>query len=56
MIVSGTTGERAAARPRTPALVFGAIAAAIAVLVGAVALTSRQSPPPTIAEFAPQAV
>lgn len=43
-------------RPRTPALVLGAVAAAIAVLVGAVALTSRQSPPPTIAEFAPQAV
>ena len=44
------------ARPRTPALVLGAVVAAVCVLVGAVALTSRQQTPPTIAEFAPQAV
>ena len=54
--MSGTTPARVAARPRTPALVMGAIVVAISVLVGAVALTSRQSAPPTIAEFAPQAV
>ncbi len=46
----------ASARPRTPALVLGAIVVAVAVLVAAVALTSRQQTPPTIAEFAPQAV
>lgn len=53
--MTGTT-RGVPARPRTPSLVFGAVVVAIAVLVGAVALTSRQSPPPTIAEFAPQAV
>lgn len=44
------------ARPRTPALVLGTLATALAVVVAAVALTSRGSSPPTIAEFAPQAV
>lgn len=43
-------------RPRTPALVLGTVVVAVAVLVAAVALTSRQQTPPTIAEFAPQAV
>lgn len=42
--------------PRTPALVLGSLVVAVCVLVGAVALTSRQQAPPTIAEFAPQAV
>lgn len=46
----------AASRPRTPALVLGSIVVAVSVVVGAVALTSRQQTPPTIAEFAPQAV
>jgi hypothetical protein len=36
--------------------VLGAVVVAVAVLVAAVALTSRQNTPPTIAEFAPQAV
>lgn len=46
----------ASSRPRTPALVLGAVVVAVSVVVAAVALTSRQSSPPTIAEFAPQAV
>ena len=46
----------AATRPRTPAIVFGSIVAALSVLVAAVALTARQAAPPAIAEFAPQAV
>ena len=45
-----------AARPRTPALILGSIVLALAVLVAAVALTARQTAPPAIAEFAPQAV
>lgn len=45
-----------AARPRTPGLVLGGVVVAVSVLVAAVALTSRQAAPPTIAEFAPQAV
>lgn len=49
-------GVSAPSRPRTPALVLGAVVVAISVLVAAVALTSRQQTPPTIAEFAPQAV
>jgi hypothetical protein len=43
-------------RPRTPALVLGTVVLALSVLVAAVALTSRGQTPPTIAEFAPQAV
>lgn len=43
-------------RPRTPALVLGAVVVALVVLVGAVALTARQLSPPAIAEFAPQAI
>jgi len=50
------SSRAAAPRPRTPALVLGSVVVAVAVLVAAVALTSRQSAPPTIAEFAPQAV
>ena len=42
--------------PRTPGLMLGAVVVAVAVLVAAVALTSRQAAPPTIAEFAPQSV
>jgi hypothetical protein len=49
-------GSAAPSRPRTPALVLGAVVVAVSVLVGTVALTSRQQTPPTIAEFAPQAV
>ena len=48
--------QAAAAPPRTPAIVLGSIVAALAVLVAAVALTARQTAPPAIAEFAPQAV
>jgi hypothetical protein len=44
------------ARPKTPAIVLGAVVAVLSVLVAAVALTSRQAAPPAIAEFAPQSV
>lgn len=44
------------ARPRLPALVNLAVVGLILTLVAALALTSRQTPPPTVAEFAPQAV
>jgi hypothetical protein len=46
----------AAASPRTPSVVLLAVVSAVSVLCAAVALTARQSSPPTIAEFAPQAV
>src|SRR2546427_174274 len=45
----------ASGRPRTPGLVYTALAVALVVIVAIVALTARQTPPPTIAEFAPQA-
>jgi hypothetical protein len=48
------SGEQA--RPRTPAFVQIGLAVGIAVLLAAVTLTTRQPPPPAIAEFAPQAV
>src|SRR5688572_27116309 len=44
------------ARPRTPGAVYAVMSVVLVVLVGALALTARQTPPPTIAEFAPQAV
>src|SRR5688572_2219369 len=43
-------------RPRAPGVAYAAVSVVLALLVGVLALTSRQSPPPTIAEFAPQAV
>lgn len=42
--------------PRIPAIINSVVAAAIVVVLAAVALTARQTPPPTIAEFAPQSV
>ena len=42
-------------RPRSPAFVQMALALAVAVMLFAVTLTTRQPPPPAIAEFAPQA-
>ena len=43
-------------RPRGPAVVYTALGMVLLVLIVGFALTSRQPPPPTIAEFAPQAV
>src|SRR5687768_3921919 len=43
-------------RPRTPGVAYAVLTLVLATLVGTIALTSRQSAPPTIAEFAPQAV
>src|SRR5687768_8815945 len=43
-------------RPRSPGVAYAVLTLALSVLVGALALTSRQPAPPTIAEFAPQAV
>lgn len=43
-------------RPRTPGLVYTALSAVLLVIISAVALTSRQPPPPSISEFAPQSV
>lgn len=46
----------AVARPRLPGLLNVGTVTVVVVLVAAVALTARQTPPPTVAEFAPQAV
>ena len=43
-------------RPRGPGFTYTVLALVLVVLVAALALTARQPPPPTIAEFAPQAV
>src|SRR5688500_8788307 len=48
--------QGAQTRPRSPGLAYSVVTVALAVLVGTLALTSRQTAPPTIAEFAPQAV
>lgn len=45
-----------ASRPRSPAVVHIALSMAILLLVAIAALTTRQQQPPSIAEFAPQAV
>ncbi len=47
------TGSRN--RPKGPGVVYSAVATAMLLLVGIVALTASQPPPPSIAEFAPQA-
>src|SRR5687767_11071042 len=43
-------------RPRTPGIVYGAATIVLLVVLASIALSTRQPPPPTIAEFAPQAV
>lgn len=48
--------DRPGTRPRTPGLFYTAITLVVVLLVGIVSLTHAQPPPPTIAEFAPQAV
>ena len=42
--------------PKSPGVIYSVIAVSMVVLLGTLALSSRQPPPPTIAEFAPQAV
>src|SRR5688500_10546893 len=42
--------------PRSPGVVYAVATTALVVLLATFALTTRTLPPPTIAEFAPQAV
>lgn len=51
-----TTPEPVVRRPRGPGLVFSIGATLVLLLVGVVALDAAQSPPPTVAEFAPAAL
>src|SRR5687767_13535688 len=53
---SGWTRTRNAGRPRVPGVAYSALSLVLLGLVATLALTSRQASPPTIAEFAPQAV
>lgn len=48
--------DAARARPRLPAFLNLTASGVVVALVAALAVTSRQTPPPTVAEFAPQAV
>src|SRR4051812_43652244 len=48
--------QPATRRPRGPGAVYGVLAVLLLVLIAALALSSRNPPPPTIAEFAPQSV
>lgn len=43
-------------RPRAPGMVYAVFSAGIVLVVGALALTASQAPPPQVAEFAPQAI
>jgi hypothetical protein len=43
-------------RPRAPGVVVLVLTAAVAVLVAVIGITARAAPPPTVAQFAPQAV
>lgn len=43
-------------RPRAPGATYAVVVAAVMVFVATVAFTARPAPPPTVAEFAPQAV
>lgn len=51
--VNGTGSE--GGRPRGPGLVYSALSIVLVLILTVVALTMSQPPPPTIAEFAPQA-
>src|SRR5688500_6734415 len=51
---SGKGDHRGA--PRVPGVVSGVTVGVVFALVAAVSMTARQEPPPTVAEFAPQAV
>ena len=44
-----------ARRPRPPGFVYSAMSMALLALLGALTITATQTPPPAIAEFAPQA-
>src|SRR5688572_6723218 len=44
-----------AGRPRMPGPLYAGVFLVLAALLAVLAVTSRQTPPPTIAEFAPQA-
>ncbi|HEV7888316.1 MAG TPA: hypothetical protein VGO92_12220 [Acidimicrobiales bacterium] len=50
------TADRPTRPSRVPALAQAAAVAAVLAVVAAVSLTARQPPPPTVAEYAPQAV
>ncbi|MHB8341813.1 MAG: type 1 periplasmic-binding domain-containing protein, partial [Mycobacteriales bacterium] len=50
---SGSGGPR---RPRHPAAVLSVLVVVMVTLIATVAITTREQAPPTIAEFAPQAV
>lgn len=50
------SGDARRSGPRLPGLLNTGLVVALVLVVAAVALTARQSPPPTVAEFAPQAV
>src|SRR5689334_12914902 len=43
-------------RPRGPGAIYAALALGVILLLAILAVTPRQPPPPTIVEFAPQAV
>src|SRR5687768_18605029 len=45
-----------ARRPRGPGMTYAVLALVILILLAVLTLSSRQPPPPTIAEFAPQSV
>ena len=48
--------RRSQGNPRAPGLIYGAMSLVVLLLVAVMALTARQTPPPSIAELAPQAV
>ncbi|HVE76365.1 MAG TPA: hypothetical protein VND22_06325 [Actinomycetota bacterium] len=50
-----TLAQPALRRPKAPGYMYAGIATASIVLIGILALTATSPPPPTIAEFAPQA-
>ena len=51
-----STASAEGARPKAPGMAYLAATLALVVVVTAVGVTTRQAPPPTVAEFAPRAV
>ncbi len=54
--IGGSTRTSDSARPRGPGIVYLVLSAGLLGLLSTLALTTAQTPPPTIAEFAPQAI
>src|SRR5947209_7357859 len=55
-VAGGPTGKRRSGSARSPGLVYSAMTAVVVLIIAALTITASQTPPPAIAELAPQAI